>query len=289
VYFNVHDPPPTSGLTQHQCALYALGVFMFYSSLKGKKVYVMEDASYAGEVNGVYISKKTRKLTHLVLLNERNCILAYNRVFGFDKFITAKSKNSLFLDIANSNNYIFLNIGVTVIDATGEYLGILQDVSFNQNDQSAGFLKTDLHEIDLKNVVSSSPKITIVNMHKKVVLPRAKKLPKNSEIPPIKNKPKTDNLKQENFSQILTYTEIFKNDPNDEKIENCAPPCPKSRTHAPNDYSFLLGRKMQSDVFDLTKTFLVKAGTVLNHRIVTAAQRVGKLVDLAINSTRKNH
>jgi len=54
------------------------------------------------------------------------------------------------------------------------------------------------------------------------------------------------------------------------------------------DYNFLLGRRVERDVVDLTRTFLIRAGTIINERTIVNAQRAGKLVDLTINSSKNN-
>ena len=129
---------------------------MLFSGLNGKKVYVIEGAGLAGEICGVYISKKTKKLKYLaigdVLSNEIVSIFAYDKIFGNGDFITVKNLNHLFLEPPNVNSYIFLKLNANVIDATGQYMGILEDINFAENEE---VLKTDLMEIKLEDIISS--------------------------------------------------------------------------------------------------------------------------------------
>jgi hypothetical protein len=44
---------------------------------------------------------------------------------------------------------------------------------------------------------------------------------------------------------------------------------------------------VERDITDITRTFIIRAGTVINERVIDSAKRAGKLVDLTINSIKR--
>jgi hypothetical protein len=54
----------------------------------------------------------------------------------------------------------------------------------------------------------------------------------------------------------------------------------------PADYGFLLRRRLEKDVTDLTGTLLLRAGSLVDGTVIKTAKNAGKLVDLTLNSVK---
>ena len=54
---------------------------------------------------------------------------------------------------------------------------------------------------------------------------------------------------------------------------------------APADYSFLLGRKLKYEVADISRSFVLMAGTLITDRVIANARKAGKIADLVTKSS----
>ncbi|MFA5449173.1 MAG: hypothetical protein WC292_01875 [Clostridia bacterium] len=234
---------------------------MLYSQLKGKKVVAIDTANYCGTVSGIYIQKDTYAATHLLLSDAENCILAYADIFGFGETLTIRSAEVLSpLDAVK--DFTFFDIGLPVLDVDGNSLGTSKELDLHAKSREKRFTADEV--INLKAIVASSPEAIVVNPRRKQLKPRPKQTQPAKETPPEFHKP---------YEEVQLATATFREPTVTEKINN--------------DYSFLLGRRVEREITDITRTFVIKAGTVITDRIIDTAQKAGKLVDLTINSIKR--
>ncbi|MDR3185992.1 MAG: hypothetical protein LBU04_04200 [Christensenellaceae bacterium] len=240
---------------------------MLYSTLRGKKVFSINDAMYIGEITAIYIEKKLLNYGFYVSLNEHKYILSSNHIFAFNDIITITDTNVL-MNINDIKDVIMLDIGLSLSDISGMSLGTILDLELRSN--KASYLMYDSGKIRITKLVSASDSRAFINLKQC-----------NNEKSFSNQNSQLSQCKKENETKTeLLFEEI--------KMSNSAIPVyRRESSQAVNcDYNFLLGRRVECDITDLTRTLLIKAGTVINASIISAARQAGKLVDLTINSVK---
>lgn len=236
---------------------------MLYSEIAGKKLISLADAKTIGEVSGVYINPETYAAEY-ISLNDDMHILSPAKIFGAGGVLTVAGTDAL-TDINEAKDYLFYNNGLSVVNVAGEVKGVSADLDFNAKKSDRGFTTDTGVFFRFKSIIAVSDNTIVVN-------------PENRKLQPKERKPKTEKIIAEAKAGI-NFEEV--------SFTATAPITVASVARAEtqiSDYSFLIGRRVRYEVSDLTRTFVVKPGTVINEKVIEAARRAGKIVDLVIKS-----
>lgn len=164
------------------------------------------------------------------------------------KDVVLLSKNVVLIDISTIADMHLLTLEAKVYDTKGAYLGMVNDLTISCRKKEKSFFVGE-SEYKLKHIVSSNLSTIILN-------PTLKALPSEKA---------KKNIIMEEISLPLSFNA---------KAERVIP-----------DYSFLIGRKVSSEISDLHRNFVIKRGTVITEKILASAKRAGKIVDLVMKST----
>ena len=164
------------------------------------------------------------------------------------KDVILLSKDMCLIDVSALADMRIFALGAKVYDVKGTYLGDTTDLTISGRKKEKCFFIED-NEYKLKHIVSSNFSTIIFN-------PTLKALPVE--------KPQKS-IVMEEIALPLSLNA---------KAERVIP-----------DYSFLIGRKVTTEISDLNRNFVVKKGTIINEKILTSARRAGKIVDLVLKSS----
>ena len=164
------------------------------------------------------------------------------------KDVILLSKDVSLVDVSTFADMRIFALGAKVYDTKGACLGNTTDLTISGRKKEKCFFIEE-KEYKLKHIVSSNFSTIILN-------PTLKTLPTE--------KPRKG-IVMEEISLPLSFNA---------KAERVIP-----------DYSFLIGRKVTTEISDLNRNFVVKKGTIINEKILTSARRAGKIVDLVLKSS----
>ncbi len=139
-----------------------------------------------------------------------------------------------------------LNLGDEVYTVHGKRMGICKDVNIGKN---GIVLHTDDRKIRAEKIVASRDGIILIN-------------------PKIRQPKVTISLPEPQTTLFLP-----------QEIQDTAKP----EAVVPSDYSFMIGKRLKNEVADITRSFVLMAGTIITDRVIQNARRAGKLTDLYNN------
>ncbi|MDR2267592.1 MAG: hypothetical protein LBE09_08470 [Christensenellaceae bacterium] len=249
---------------------------MLFSDLKTKKIYSLTDAVCVGEPTGMCVLHDSFRCSYIVLSNSEKNILAYEDMYACADIITIKSTNVLIREFAIDNCFM-LKIGTRIADVSGIDYDILEDIEIRGR---SGFLICKSKKIKFDRLISASAEIIFVDLSGKWIVKS-----KSQDASAEQNKV----LTTRNANNNLTVDNILKMPKtNRQSYVSIKPLYAESdnKLTLSNDFNFLVGRRVEREITDITRTFVVKEGTVVTTAIVNAARRAGKLADLTINSIK---
>lgn len=223
---------------------------MLLSEILGKRVVVINTADELGCIIGAYVHKNTFARTHLILENNRHIKL--EDVFSYGEIITVleHEEESIPLD-----DYYKITSLQEVILVSGERLGKVKDMTLSGKKKD-NVLVADKGSIKLKSLVSVSTNLIIANPTYRALKQRIKE--PDTQILAISG----TSIQNSNLSNETTFLPIS--------------PTPS--------YDFLIGKKVNSEVSDINRSFVLMAGTIITEKIISNAIRAGKLTDLVNKS-----
>lgn len=224
---------------------------MLLSEIRNKKMVSLRNAEVLGSVSGVYIDRDSYRVKY-IFTNENTAVYAPEKIYAHKDILTV-------LDACGepperAAGMLAFTIGTAIYGVSGEYAGIVKDVEIDSR-RKTPVLLTDGKPVKLKHVVASSADAVIINPTGKLLLPPTEK----------------------SSRKVLTGTVI-------------TPEIPTETAHAgiseaPSDYSFLLGRKLKYEVADISRSFVLMAGTLITDRVIANARKAGKIADLVTKSS----
>ena len=213
---------------------------MLLSEVNNKKVLSLSSAKILGAVDGVAIDKNSQKIIGLTI-SENIGILALTDVFEIGDVISVINDDAI---SAHMPDYSYvLKATASVYNVVGNLLGSGIDVELNGRKKELRF-SVDGTDYKAKTIISASDDIIIVNPTYRALYKQEKKPERPVfELPP---------------PSIVNPNEV-------------APT---------NDYDYLIGRKVKSEVSDIGRSFVLMAGTLITDRIIQNARRAGKISEL---------
>lgn len=255
---------------------------MIFDEIYQKKVIALDTAEELGEVSGIYLDKKTFALAGIAVGGEKAFLLPTNDIVGKEDMITVPSIDVLKCEGEDTYK---ISIGQKVLTRFGKELGEICGIVFGRK-----YVKLELADTSL-----APYKITAATKGYLVVNLRAGR----------------PNLSVDDQEETLEDTDIAASDAQDEFMSDIAEPVDFATQQIPSaqfeefvvtagaplrysapydgtsaDYSFLLGRRVEREISDLTRTFSIAVGTIITEQVLTRAKRAGKIVDLAVNSSK---
>lgn len=223
---------------------------MLLSEIVNKRVVMLSDASELGIIIGAYVHKNTHQSPYLALDNGKQ--IKVDDVFSFGEVVTilASENDAIALD-----EYHKITINQEIILVSGERLGKVRDLELNGK-KKVGSIEGDKGSVKLKSIVSTSTNIIVANPTYRSLKPRVKE-----PVKPLSIAPEALNAPS-NRTEITTYL---------------------NPVNAPS-YDFLIGKKVNSEVSDINRSFVLMAGTIITEKIISNAIRAGKLTDLVNKS-----
>ncbi|MDD3947549.1 MAG: hypothetical protein PHI19_06890 [Clostridia bacterium] len=254
---------------------------MIFDDFYAKKVIALDSACELGAVDGVYIDDNDFVFAGLCVTGKESFILDIADIAGKDNYITVCDKDAL---KPIEESLIKVSLGQKVLTRAGRELGTVRDIVIGRK-----YIKLMLEEESLApyKISAASNDYLIVNL-------RAAKPTICADVTEDESK-ETELAYSEPDKDIFEDFHISSGDDATPKaqfeefvVTAAAPlhyPSDSETTSAP-DYSFLLGRKVEREISDLTRTFSIAVGTIITDKVLAHAKRAGKIVDLAINSSK---
>ncbi|MDR0696161.1 MAG: hypothetical protein LBF68_01265 [Christensenellaceae bacterium] len=243
---------------------------MLYSTLENLNVCSINDAKFFGKPEGVYIFKKTFMCGYIVLSHAEVNILPYANIYSSKDVIMIKSSYVLMRTNAIEDCF-FLKPKNPVIDVDGSNFEELEDLELTGK---SGYLICKTKKIKFNKIVSSSNDLIIVNTNSRSLVEQKSLNPSTHDklIPIIDYLPPKKQLIERATTEVLLSAKPEYRDQVTQDLNT--------------DYSFLIGRRVGKEIIDLTRTFIVKEGTVITTNLILSAKKAGKLADLTIHSAK---
>lgn len=234
-------------------------------------VLSLYEGEFLGKVERLYFDKKLKKLLEIELIGEdesRLNLLTKNIYHVGKNAITVKNNQSISLKIEESLLYV-CPINSKAYSITGEFLGVVKDISFNEKFITQKVLLDNNGALDVDNIASFGRNtIIFYGDHKtnikKFTPKKVPKLFKNKEVQ-IANILPVTNVEENNQIE-----ENFKQEEKNKKTENCL------------NADFLIGRICTKDIFNFNNELLIKSHTIVNKKNLKEIGRYGKLRELML-------
>jgi len=224
---------------------------------------------YEGELLGVvdklYFDKKMKKLIEIELMGEDGAklILPTKNIYRVGKnAITVKNNQAVSLKVEEST-LTLCPINSKAYSIKGEFLGIVNDMSFDEKYVSEKISLDNGNTIDIDNLASCG---------------------KNTIIFYDNNEKININKFTPNKSPKIFKTEevvVAKTLPIEEEKKSIEQESPKPQVQRAD---FLLGRVCTKDIFNFNNELLIKAHAVINKKNLKEVNRFGKLRELMLYS-----
>lgn len=216
---------------------------MLLSSISEKTAVSVRTAERLGKPVGVLLSPTNRKY----VITDSMHIFALDNMFANGDIITVASVE------AEMPRGLKINLGDEIYTVHGKRVGISKDVNMRG---SGIVIYTDDRKIRGEKIVASADGIILIN-------------PKNRQPKVTISLPEPKDIITSPQGSLLIS-------------EVSAEPL-KTETSDPADYSFMIGKRLKNEVADITRSFVLMAGTIITDRVIQNARRAGKLTDLYNN------
>lgn len=253
---------------------------MNIKDILNKPVLSLYEGELIGSIDTIWFDKKLKNLiaVELVSEDELRFVVHTKNIYHVGKnAVTIKNTDHADLkENLEPFDYVKNPIGNKVYTINGELKGVIHNIELNDK-----FVITKINldketEIDLtkiancsKNTILIYDESTKVNVNRFKFLSKPKKFKTKSEISvttlPIISEPESAN--DEESKPIIMPKPTLENKP---KIVN--------------NTSFILGRKVNKDIFGLNNDIIVKKNTKITQQVIKTASRFGKLKELMIFS-----
>ncbi len=173
-----------------------------------------------------------------------NLCISIKDLYAIDEVITTAKDLCSLVE----ENYFKILSTHEVITVSGKRLGIIKDLNLDAK-KTKRELVCDKGNVKLRSIVSVSNNIIVVNPTYRVL---------NKEI-------------KEPVSKVLEIKGKVETIPTEQNLS-----APK--------YDFLIGKKVTSEVSDISRSFVLMAGTLITERVIQNAKKAGKLSELVNKS-----
>lgn len=218
---------------------------MYLSEFIDKRLISLKSASDEGKVIGAYLHKD--KLTVRHLITESGKAYSLEDIFEVGEVITTTGREQTLI----KEEYHEISLSQEIILVNGKSLGRVKDVRISRENKGEELIG-ELGKIKVKTIVATSRNIITAN-------PTYRKLDKGVSLP---------------VSKVLKLNEPKAKDGNPSQKE----------VITPSSYDFLIGKKVSSEVSDISRSFVLMAGTLITERVIENARRAGKLSELVTRS-----
>lgn len=226
-------------------------------------VLSLYEGDLIGVVDKLYFDKKLKKLCEIELISADGAklILPTKNIYHVGKHaITVKNNQAVSLN-RNFQDCCAAPINSKAYTISGEFLGLVQEISFNEKYLSEKIVLDNSSSIDIKNLATCG-KNTIIFYNNET------KVNVNNFVP--NKQPKGFKDKE----VVLANTLPVENVEHEVKV--------KSSTIQSTD--FLLGRTCTKDIFNFNNEILIKAHSVINKKNLKEISKFGKLRELMLYS-----
>lgn len=250
---------------------------MIFDEIYGKNVIALDTASLLGTVDGIYLDKKTFATRGISLTGSR--ALCADDIVGKDDLITVTSEDAL---KPAPEDCLKISIGQKALTRSGKELGQISGIVFGRK-----YVKLELGEVALApyKITAASAMYIVVNLR----AARPSLSPEEQEETFEDTVKAQEESQDEGLSDIAEPQQTKPSAQFEEFVVTAGAPLryqPSAYGNASPDYSFLLGRRVEREISDLTRTFTIAVGTIITEQVLFNARRAGKIVDLAINSAK---
>lgn len=216
---------------------------MLLSSISEKYAVVIGTALNIGKPKGAIIPAND-DMCHYVITDDMH-IFALDNMFANGDIVTVNST----LDQVPLG--IKLHLGDELYTVYGKRLGICKDINMHKTGIT---ILTEERKISGSKIVSATNGIILVNP-KKGCRKEVKELPVT---------PTLITLPQADDDSVTTLVS-------------------EAQADTASDYSFMIGKRLKNEVSDITRSFVLMAGTIITDRVIQNAKRAGKLTELYNN------
>lgn len=241
---------------------------MYYcNEFNSLSVLSLYEGELLGKVDKLYFDKKLKKLIEIELVGEdfSKLILPTKNIYHVGKnAITVKNNQAISIKVEESH-YCLSPLNAKAYSITGEYLGSVKEISFDEKFLTHKVLLDNNATLDIDRLASCGKNTMIFcNANEKVNI---------SKFTPIKE-PKKFKQEEVQVAEILP-TEIESNNivPVENNIKSQMESC-----------EFLLGRVCVKDIFNFNNELLIKAHTIVNKKNLKEVNKYGKLRELMLYS-----
>ncbi|MDD4350873.1 MAG: hypothetical protein PHP83_01650 [Clostridia bacterium] len=253
---------------------------MNIKDILNKPVLSLYEGELIGIIDTIWFDKKLKNLVAIELVSEDNLrfVVHTKNIYHVGKnAVTIKNTDHADLkENLEPFDYVKNPIGNKVYTINGELKGVIHNIELNDK-----FLITKVNldkdiEIDLakiancsKNTILIYDENTTINVNKFKFLAKPKKMKTKKDI---------------NVTTLPIISEPEQAD--DEERKHIVLPIPTltNEQKIVNNTSFILGRKVNKDIFGLNNDIIVKKNTKITQQIIKNASRFGKLKELMIFS-----
>lgn len=237
---------------------------MYYcKDFNSLSVLSLYEGELLGMVDKLYFDKKLKKLCEIELVGDDGAklILPTKNIYHVGKnAITVKNNQAIVLKSVEKD-YCLAPINSKVYSITGEFLGVVQELSFDEKFLSQKISLDNGEVLDVKDLASCGRNtIVFYNNGQKINL--------NNFVP--QKQPK--NFKD----KVVQMASVLPVENKGVKIENKQPIVQNS--------NFLIGRVCTKDIFNFNNELLIKAHTIVNKKNLKEISKFGKLRELMIYS-----
>lgn len=230
---------------------------MYVSEITSKPILSLYEGELLGNINKIYFDKTHKKITSFEIINDQEISyqLSPKHIYTLGKnAITIKNKQNLILSLnQDSSNSQLLPINVKVYSLQGEYLGIVEDYSFDEKFILDNIVLDNQQLLPITDIASCSRNSLVTYANNDMVNIKSFRYR-------IRNKTNTENKVKVMPKILATFNKITS--PIGRKTD------------------FIVGRICTKDIFDSNNNIIVKQNSTITEQTVAIASSKNKLQDL---------
>ena len=238
---------------------------MFYcNDFKSLSVLSLYEGELLGIVDKLYFDKKMKKLCEIELVGSDGAklYLPSKNIYHVGKnALTVKNNDAINMKV--SGQFYCAPISFKVYSITGEFLGVVNEITFNEKFLTDKISLDNGTLLDVKDVASCG-KNTIIFYNNSNKIKIDKFEPKQPKV-----------FKQKEIVSIAKTMPV-------EEVVIAEPKQVAVKQPLMQDSSFLIGRICTKDIFNFNNELLIKAHGVVNKKNLKEINKFGKLKELML-------
>lgn len=230
---------------------------MYLNELLQKPILSLYEGEILGNINKILFDRNKKKIKSFQILNEEDISysLSPKHIYAVGKHaLTIKNKQNLTLSITDSIDEHTLPLNAKVYSLQGEYLGVVNDYSINENYIIENILLNNQQIISIDDMASCGNNSIVVYdslEHVNINSFRYRISNKNKQETKVKVLPKLFS----SFNKIVPNTSNKKN-------------------------NFIVGRICTKDIYDNQNNVIIKQNSTITEQILALASNKNKLQEL---------